>query len=94
MSEKENIIKLFDAVGIDRYNSFVLSDGSIEIEPEYQLNPQNFIQFAELDLEQKDDRSLVNALSNAKRAIDCRTDAIIKALKLSPKKIKLSKFDI
>jgi hypothetical protein len=92
--EKEKIISLFKAVGIDPNNSYSLDDGSIEIEPEYKLNPEDFIRFAEIDIEQNDDRSLINSLSNAKRAIDCRTDMIIEALNLSPKRLKMSKFEI
>ena len=94
MLEKDKIILLLETVGIDPNNSYSLDDGSIDIEPEYELNPEDFIRFAEIDLEQNDDRSLINSLSNAKRAIDCRTDLIIEALKLSPKFLKMSKFEI
>lgn len=94
MNDKEKIKELFLKVGIDPNDSYSLDEGSIEIEPEYQLLPKDFIRFAELDLEQQDERSLINALSNTKRAIDCRTDMIIEVLKLSPKKLNMSKFEI
>jgi hypothetical protein len=93
-SETDQILELFKVVELDPDNSSTLRDGCIEIEPEYELMPSDFIKYAELDLDQKDDRSLVNALSNAKRAIDCRTDMIITALRLSPKNLKMSKFNI
>ncbi len=94
MNEKDQITQILRAIGINPHESRALSDGCIEIEPGFDLSPEDFIRFAELDLEQDDERSLVNALGNAKRAIDCRTDIIISALKLSPKRLKLSKLSI
>ncbi|MDY0384728.1 hypothetical protein [Trichlorobacter sp.] len=94
MNEKDQTTQILRATGINPHESRALSDGCIEVEPSFDLSPEDFIRFAELDLAQDDERSLVNALGNAKRAIDCRTDIIISALKLSPKRLKLSKLSI
>lgn len=54
---------------------------------DYQLSPNDFLTFAKADLYKADVRGLVNALSNAKRAIDCQTDVFISALGFSPNDI-------
>ena len=38
----------------------------------FELRPEDFMAFAKEDLEENTERSMVNALSNIKRAIDCR----------------------
>lgn len=43
----------------------------------FELKPEDFMRFAKEDLEEKADRSLVNALSNIKRAIDCRIASLL-----------------
>jgi len=39
--------------------------------------PSDFLKFAEEDLKGSSDRCLVNALSNVKRGIDCRVEALL-----------------
>ncbi|MCK4402224.1 MAG: hypothetical protein KAV98_00395 [Dehalococcoidia bacterium] len=43
----------------------------------YDIAPWEFLSFARQDLEEKSERGVVNALSNAKRAIECRVDEIL-----------------
>jgi hypothetical protein len=43
----------------------------------FELKPEDFMRFAEEDLKEKSERSLVNALSNIKRAIDCRIASLL-----------------
>jgi hypothetical protein len=52
------------------------------IETPFQIRPRQFLSFAELDLQEKDDHHLVNALSNTKRAIECQLDSLLVALGL------------
>jgi hypothetical protein len=51
---------------------------------EYPLSAKFFLSCALQDFEEKTPRALINALSNAKRAIDCQTDSHICAIGLSP----------
>lgn len=57
-----------------------------EIEPQamtslnyddFDFEASEFIKFAEIDLQQETEHGLVNALSNAKRAIDCQIDTVL-----------------
>src|SRR5580693_3807422 len=52
-----------------------------------ELRPDDFITFAKADFFKADVRGLVNALSNAKRAMDCQADNFIAALGLDSDRI-------
>lgn len=43
----------------------------------FDLTPSSFLKFAELDLQSELPHKFVNALSNAKRAIDCQIECIL-----------------
>lgn len=90
----EKLIDLFKKIEIKSTDSFSLSEGNIGLGVKFELNPCDFIRYAEQDLNNNDDRAIVNAISNAKRAIDCRTDMILKALRLSSSTLKKSKYDV
>lgn len=48
----------------------------------YEIDARGFLSFARQDLEEDSDRAVVNALSNAKRAIACRIDELLTLLNL------------
>jgi hypothetical protein len=48
----------------------------------HDIDGREFLSFAKQDLEEDSDRGRVNALSNAKRAIECRMDEILKLFNL------------
>jgi hypothetical protein len=51
----------------------------------YPLTPKFFLNSARDDFKDKSARGLVNALTNAKRAIDCQTDSFLSAIGYTPK---------
>ncbi len=53
-----------------------------------EIRPEDFITFAKADFFKADTRGLVNALSNAKRAIDCQADNFLFAIGLDPQELK------
>jgi len=59
----------------------------------FGIEPRHFLAFAEKDLLQSDTHGFVNALSNAKRAIDCQVDSIFRVFSLPPKRTFPSKLD-
>lgn len=52
----------------------------------YDIQGDDFSNFSNRDLESDGSHGLVNALSNAKRAIDCQVDAILKTFKIKKKR--------
>jgi hypothetical protein len=47
------------------------------LEIPFELNYQDYIKFAEEDIKEETNRALVNAISNIKRAIDCRVESLL-----------------
>lgn len=88
MNNHDKIKNMFETVGIKNNLAITLDDGSIQIEHELEILPGDFIEYAEQDLLKKDNRSMINALSNVKRAIDCKTDMIMQSLSIPLKKVK------
>jgi len=62
----------------------------IDIDPrslhvhQFQITPQDFLDYAREDFRCADARGIVNALTNAKRAIDCQTDTILDCFGFDP----------
>ena len=44
----------------------------------FEVMPEEYLQFAKSDIDSKDKKSKINALSNVKRAIDCQVDVLLK----------------
>lgn len=55
----------------------------ISIRLPWQIRPHEYLRFAELDIKGADKRSLVNALGNAKRALECQLDSLMIAFRMS-----------
>ncbi|MFO1514071.1 MAG: hypothetical protein U1F83_14315 [Verrucomicrobiota bacterium] len=62
---------------------FTASDGT-GLYSDYAIKPTDFITFAKADFYTPDTRGLVNALSNAKRAIDCQADSFLQSIGIDP----------
>ena len=43
----------------------------------FDISPQDFIKYAEIDLSNKYEHNIINALSNSKRALDCQLDTLL-----------------
>lgn len=71
-SEEKVINKILKGLWLDSGASFR--------EGFFELSPNHFLRFAKSDLNLKTKRSTVNALSNAKRAIECQVDEILYVL--------------
>ena|SRR5690349_12495618 len=48
----------------------------------WDVTPCEYLRFAQKDLKGNDRRSTVNALSNAKRALECQTDSLMLAFEM------------
>lgn len=63
-------------------------DSGTAFSHDFEIRAEDFITFAKADFFKADTRGLVNALSNAKRAIDCQADNFILAIGLDPQELK------
>lgn len=55
----------------------VLSTSYGTLETPFDISPQNFIKYAEIDLTSDYEHNIINALSNSKRALDCQLDTLL-----------------
>lgn len=46
----------------------------------FNISPKDFLRFAKEDLKERDERGLINSITNSKRAIDCQIDETIEKL--------------
>lgn len=56
------------------------------IETDFDIKPNDFLKYAELDLKGNYDHHLINSLTNIKRAIDCQIDSIFIGLGINTQK--------
>ena len=47
---------------------------------EFDITPRDFLRYAKDDFQSQSEAGLINALSNAKRAIDCQIDTAIRSM--------------
>ena len=78
---------------------YFVCDGGSGYSNKYEIRPEDFITFAKEDFFKADARGLVNALSNAKRAVDWQADGFLKAIGLDPNNLastvsRLSRLEI
>lgn len=81
-TEKAQVVKQFLKDHV--YNLMVSSrGGGIVGLPDYEIHPREFLEYAEAELSDlKSDRSVINCISNLKRAIDCQIDVFLFSLNL------------
>jgi hypothetical protein len=80
--------KLFLETIISEENSTWTSSASDTLKTPFDISPQDFIKYAEIDLSSTYEHNTINALSNSKRALDCQLDTLLIAFgfyKLSQK---------
>lgn len=72
---KTIFLQLLKDTKIDLTKAYLVPySGSGDTDSKFDLTPKNFLRFANQDLKEKDDRGIINSLTNSKRAIDCQTD--------------------
>ncbi len=79
--------RLLEHANLDWRRMIVNQESGSLLHHEYPLSAKFFLSCAQKDFEERTPRGLINALSNAKRAIDCQTDSHICAIGLSPSEL-------
>lgn len=82
-----SIKELFDIASLDYKCLSIGFVDNINFISFFDLNPDAYLFFAKTDLKQKDERGLINALSNSKRAIDCLIENTLKNFDINLKKV-------
>ncbi len=77
-----NVSSLISRLSLDSSRLSVETDTGGTLEYEFEINSNEFLRYAEMDLESGDNHGLINALSNAKRAIDCQVEKVLGCFRL------------
>lgn len=85
---------LLKTVKLDWNNIYIDRDHTDRLEDVkcFDINPEDFLEFSKKDIESKDIRGNVNALSNSKRAIDCQIAKILFCFGINKDKWDLPNF--
>lgn len=78
-----------ELISLDWGRLTVLGDTNENLFFKFPIEPKDYLAFARKDFEEGGLRGLVNAVSNAKRAIDCQVDGYLTALGFALKKSEL-----
>ena len=71
------ILDLFKTCKINLTDANISRDDAEMLTYEFEITPKEFLNFSKQDFKANDQRGNINALTNAKRAIDCQTDKIL-----------------
>src|SRR5439155_10447488 len=77
-----------ESANLDWREIYFNPDTGTSLSYDFPLMPADFIEFAKADVALGSTRGLVNALSNAKRAVDCQADIFTLAIGFDPDKLK------
>jgi hypothetical protein len=69
--------EFLELMNLDMDRLEVETETMISLQYQFEVQASDFIKFSEVDLQQGTIQGLVNALSNAKRAIDCQVDTVL-----------------
>jgi hypothetical protein len=75
-----NVSELFKESKLDWTNLVYSIDSGTRLDYEFQVQPKDYLNYSKKDFTIKDRRGKINAISNAKRAIDCQIDKIFMSL--------------
>jgi hypothetical protein len=64
---------------LEHFLTIQTSYSSETLKTRFDISPQDFIKYSEIDLSNNYDHNIINALSNSKRALDCQLDTLLVA---------------
>ncbi|HWZ05224.1 MAG TPA: hypothetical protein VNX40_16515 [Mucilaginibacter sp.] len=75
-----NLLELFTLTKLNLARITIERDSGELLDYEFPITPRNFLNYSKQDIKIGDKRGKINALTNAKRAIDCQADKIFYSL--------------
>lgn len=75
MDEPKTIKEILEFIRHE--NVFMISSCFDFVDIPFQITPYEYLEFAEIDIQSNTKHGVVNALSNAKRSLDCRIECVL-----------------
>ncbi|HDZ3733787.1 TPA: hypothetical protein RSW61_005479 [Vibrio harveyi] len=85
--------QVFEHVKLDYTNISVGAHDNINFGFKFQVMPFDYLSYAQKDMSEISPKGLINALSNAKRSIDCLIEVVLRSLSIDPNNIEKSALD-
>jgi len=79
-----SLANIAKAVGIDWTRTFIFWDTGALLNYDFNISPDDFLRFAIQDFQNKDNHGIINAITNAKRSIDCQVDKFLACIGYEP----------
>lgn len=79
--------EIFDRSKIDYTKLAIYHCDNINFHDQFAVSPQEYLKYAKSDYNEGSQKGLINALSNAKRCIDCLVETVIYSLGIDPDNI-------
>lgn len=76
-TKSESLLKILLKLKLNFPNIHIAQTGGTGTNFDFEVRPIDFLKYAKKDFKNGDGRGLINAITNAKRAIDCQTDTIL-----------------
>ena len=83
--------ELVDLLRIRPESAIKLLSGGEDLNYDFEINPDDFLQAAEDDFEREGQAALINAISNAKRAMHCQIDQALQCLGYKPRRWSITR---
>ncbi|WP_370550414.1 hypothetical protein NMD63_09930 [Edwardsiella tarda] len=84
---------VFEHVKLDYTNLSIGIYDNISFDFKFKVSALDYLKYAQKDIRNVDPQSLINALSNAKRSIDCLIEMVLRSLSINPDNIGQSELD-
>ena len=84
---EKSLLEVLKTLKLDFTSAIIELDNGLETDKPFELSPRDFLRFAKSDLKQNDLKGNINALTNAKRAIDCQIDSALTTFGIDCKNI-------
>lgn len=80
---RDNLLTLIKQTRLNLQKAFIHpGSGEFASHNLFPINPKDFLKYSKQDLKEGGDKGLINSLTNAKRAIDCQIDEVLKMFKI------------
>lgn len=88
----KNLLDIFKELKLDFTKTVICPKSGRLIGKEFEISPNDFLQFAKSDLKEGTRKGLINSLTNCKRAIDCGIDKVLQTFGIDLEKEKDKNF--
>jgi hypothetical protein len=85
VSPIEDLRGFFHELRITREKAVLWGDCGPELDHEFDVSPEEFLDLAELDFERGGESARINCITNAKRAFECQVDKLLYCVGYDPK---------